>query len=167
MMKPFTNIPGYIAKGEPGGMYLVDERGAELRRVPGSCHWQAFVDGERLPGRYPRVHGAACAVSRHRAEPPPALTVDSDMAKSILHEGLQAIRRLHCDRKGEGGHDCIGKLTIAAGGVRAECVACGDVELRDSEAAREVVACSAAAALEAMTQERRGRMALIAAEKEG
>lgn len=57
----------------------------------------------------------------------------TDEARRVLHEGLDVIRRLHCDRKDEPGHHCIGKMTVHAGGIDLDCTRCGSMDIRNDE----------------------------------
>ena len=44
--------------------------------------------------------------------------------KSATHDMAMTLHKLYCDRGGEG-HECVGRCTITANGVKLECALCG------------------------------------------
>lgn len=50
------------------------------------------------------------------------------MNKHIDYEMAQLLRRSHCDKSGDKGHECVGTVTIKRGEVCLDCPLCGKGE---------------------------------------
>lgn len=57
----------------------------------------------------------------------------SSPAHMKLHLGLQMIRQLHCDRREQPNHVCVGRMTVHPTGVDLDCTLCGSLDVRDDD----------------------------------
>lgn len=73
-----------------------------------------------------------------RATLVPLVKEPHTQAHARLHEGLQAVRRLHCSERRE--HRCVGVMTVDAVGVHLACARCGDTTITpDARACRDAL----------------------------